>query len=133
MSSGSFRIASEIEAVKVPFGSITWVNQPSTTGTKQLTVLDGVLFPGQGHNFHKHSRQEEVIYVVAGTIEQWVDQEKRVLGPGDAAFIPAGVVHGSFNIGKGDARLLAIFGPCVDDGFEAVDMAQESPWKELRA
>lgn len=132
MSKGHFRMQHEIEPQRLPFASLQWISQPSTTGTKQLTVIDVVLNQGEGHGFHKHSTQEEVVYVVSGAIEQWIDSERRTLKPGDAAFIPAGVVHASFNAGEGDSRLIAIFGPCVDDGFETVEMSDESPWKTLR-
>ena len=63
-------------------------------------MIDVTLSPGKGHDFHKHPDQEEVILCVAGSVEQWVDREKRILGPGDSAFIPAGVVHASFNVGE---------------------------------
>lgn len=52
--------------------------------------------PGKGHNFRKYPRQEEVVLVVAGKVEQWIDRQKRVLNPGDSAFVPADVVHASF-------------------------------------
>jgi hypothetical protein len=58
-------------------------------------------------------------------------REKRILGAGDAAFIPAGVVHATFN-GGGEAHLLVIFSPCVGDGFEVVDVSGEAPWNGLR-
>jgi quercetin dioxygenase-like cupin family protein len=74
-----------------------------------------------------------VVYVVSGRIEQWVGREKRILGPGDSAFLPAGVVHASHNASDGPSRLLAIFGPCVGDGFTTVELAAEPPWNTLRA
>jgi quercetin dioxygenase-like cupin family protein len=90
--------------------------------------------PGKGHSFHKHPDQEEVLYVVAGTIEQWLDREKRTLTAGDAVFIPANEIHASFNIGEGDAKLVVIFGPCVGEvGFVPVDVSNEPPWNGLRA
>jgi quercetin dioxygenase-like cupin family protein len=73
------------------------------------------------------------MYVVSGKVEQWVDRKKRILGAGDAAFIPAGVVHGTFNIGDDEARLMVIFGPCVGDGFEAIDVSGEAPWRGLKS
>ena len=64
--------------------------------------------------------------MVAGEVEQWVDREKRMLGPGDSAFIPADVVHASFNVGDDDAKIVAILGPCVGPiGYELVDVAGE--------
>lgn len=133
MMRGKFVIAKEAEARIDEFGASRWLSNPSNTGAKLLTVIDVNLDPGKGHNFHKHSDQEEVILVIGGRVEQWVDREKRILGPGDAAFIPPGVVHASFNAGDQPAKIVAILGPCVGAaGYEAVDVANDAPWKTLR-
>ena len=96
-------------------------------------MIDVSLDPGKGHNFHKHPDQEEVILVVAGKVEQWVDRDKRILGPGNSAFIPGDVVHASFNVGDTPAKIVAILGPCVGPiGYEVVDVANDAPWKTLR-
>jgi quercetin dioxygenase-like cupin family protein len=128
-----FVIASETKPEVLDWGRLGWLSNPPNTGARDLTVIDVTLLPGKGHDFHKHPDQEEVIYVVAGRVEQWVDREKRTLGPGDSAFIPAGVVHASFNIGEVEAKVVAILGPCVGAiGYELVDVAGEAPWKGLR-
>lgn len=128
-----FRIAEEIHPDQHDWGTGRWVSHPPSTDAKQLTVLEGTIVPRQGHSFHKHPDQEEVLYVISGRIEQWIDREKRILGPGDAAFVPAGTVHATFNIGQSDAKVVAIFGPCIGSaGFEMVGVADQSPWKELR-
>ena len=130
---GKFVIAKDTELKIDDFGRSGWLSNPPTTGAKQLTVIDVNLDPGKGHNFHKHPDQEEVILVIAGTVEQWVDREKRILGPGDSAFIPADVVHASFNVGDSPAKIAAILGPCVGPiGYELVDVANDAPWKNLR-
>jgi quercetin dioxygenase-like cupin family protein len=130
---GTFVIASAMQPETLDWGKLGWMSNPPATGAKQLTVIDVTLLPGKGHDFHKHPDQEEVIYVVAGAVEQWVDREKRRLKPGDCAFIPAGVVHASFNVGTENAKVVAILGPCVGDiGYELVDMAGEAPWKDMR-
>jgi mannose-6-phosphate isomerase-like protein (cupin superfamily) len=62
------------------------------------------------------------------------NHEKRILGPGDSVFMPAGVVHATFNVGKEDATVLAILGPCVGEmGAENIDVSGQAPWNELRA
>jgi len=133
MSKGSFRLAAETEPEVLDWGQLRWLSHPPSTGAKQLTVIDVSLDPGKGHDFHKHPDQEEVLYVVAGNIEQWVEQEMRVLGPGDSAFLPADMVHASFNVGDTKARIVAILGPCVGDGgYELVDVSGEAPWNGLR-
>ena len=130
---GKFVIAAELELRKDDFGTSRWLNTPLNTGARQLTVVEVNFDPGKGHNFHKHPDQEEVILVIAGKVEQWVDREKRILGPGDSAFIPADVVHASFNPGEQPAKIIAILGPCVGPaGYELVDVANDAPWNTLR-
>ena len=123
----------DITRETLEWGTLGWMSHPPLTGNKQLTVIDVELTPGNGHDFHKHPDQEEVIYVISGKVEQWLEQEKQILGPGDAAFIDAGVVHASFNVGEENAKLLAILGPCVGDiGYEIVVVADQAPWNSLR-
>ncbi len=130
---GRFMLSAETPPEVLDWGSLRWMSHPPSTKAKQLTVIEVTLSPGKGHNFHKHPDQEEVIYVIDGSVEQWLDQQKRVLGPGDSVFIDADVVHASFNVGDSEAKLLAILGPCVGEGgYELVDVADEAPWNSLR-
>ncbi len=131
---GKFVTAAETPQEVLDWGRLRWLSHPPSTGATQLTVIDVTLAPGKGHDFHKHPDQEEVLYVVAGTVEQWVDQEMRILGPGDSAYLPADMVHASFNAGDTDAKIVAILGPCVGEGgYELVDVAGEAPWNTLRS
>jgi quercetin dioxygenase-like cupin family protein len=130
---GKFMIRSEVAPEVLDWGELRWLSNPPTTGAGALTVIDVSLAPGRGHNFHKHPDQEEVLLIVAGRVEQWIDRDKRILGPGDSAFVPAGVVHASFNAGDGEARIAAILGPCVGDvGYVSVEVGGEAPWNTLR-
>lgn len=130
---GTFMMSSDTPPEVLDWGKLRWMSHPPSTGAGQLTVIEVNITPGNGHDFHKHPEQEEVIYCISGRVEQWLDHEMRMLGPGDSVFIGADVVHASFNAGDSDARLLAILGPCVgDQGYELVDVAGEAPWKDLR-
>ena len=128
-----FRIREKIAPDNAPWGHSRWVSHPASTGATQLATLDAYIAPGQGHDFHKHLTQEEVLCVIEGQIEQWIDREKRILGAGDAIFIAPGTAHATFNVGKSDARVVVIFSPCVGEGFESVDVSGEAPWQGLRA
>lgn len=131
--SGKFVLSKDTPQEMLDWGSLRWMSHPPTTGASQLTVIEVVLKPGKGHDFHKHPDQEEVIYVVSGQVEQWLEQEQKILNTGDSLFIPADTVHASFNAGSEPLTLLAILGPCVgDQGYELVDVASESPWNQLR-
>jgi quercetin dioxygenase-like cupin family protein len=130
---GKFVPASEAEREQLDWGVLGWLSRPSSTKAKDLTVIEVNLKPGFGHNFHKHPEQEEVIYVIEGEVEQWLEQEKRLLKPGDSVFIGADVVHASFNISSQPAKLLAILGPCVGEGgYVSVEVGDQAPWNTLR-
>ncbi len=133
---GKFRMAAENPGAATDWGTLSWHSTPGDTGAKHLAIVEVEIAPGGGHDFHKHPNQEELIYVVEGSVEQWLEDEMRVLGPGDSVFIGKDVVHASFRGARetGSARLLAILGPCVGaDGYEVVEVADEAPWNGLRS
>lgn len=128
-----FILSSDVLREQLDWGEIGWVANPPTTEAQDITVMEVTLNVGAGHNFHKHPDQEEVIYVIAGQIEQWLEQEKAILNPGDSIFIKRDVVHASFNIGDDPAVLMVVLGSSIGEiGYEVVDVADEEPWKSLR-
>jgi len=130
---GKFIGSGEARREELEWGALGWLSSPAASAAKNLVVIEVTFNPGGGHNFHKHPNQEEVLYVIEGEVEQWIDLEKRTLGPGDSAFVGAGVVHASFNVGEGNAKLLAILGPSVGpEGYELVDVADQEPWASQR-
>lgn len=130
---GKFTLGADAQRDQAEWGIMGWLSRPMHTGAAQLVVIEVTLEPGFGHNFHKHPQQEEVIYVIEGVIEQWIEEKNQLLRAGDSAFIGADVVHASFNVSSQPARLLAILGPAVgDEGYQLVDVAAELPWRTLR-
>ncbi|MFH1919724.1 MAG: cupin domain-containing protein [Planctomycetota bacterium] len=131
--SGMFVSAAEVVREEPDWGRLAWCCRPTGTEMKNLVVIEVTLSPGGGHAFHKHPRQEEVIYCIEGQVEQWLDQEKQVLTAGDAVVIPSDVVHASFNTSQAEAKLLAILGPAIDDqnGYEVIEVADQAPWCDL--
>lgn len=130
---GKFINSTEVTREQLEWGWLAWFSGPTASNSKNLVVLEARLRPASGHSFHKHPNQEEVIYVIEGEIEQWVDQERRILRQGDSAFIGPDVVHASFNVSDQNASLLAILGPCIGTGgYEVVDVANREPWASLR-
>lgn len=130
---GRFILSTEVEREQLDWGVMGWISHPSNTQAKLLTVMEVTLGPGGGHNFHKHPDQEEVISVVSGEIEQWLESEKTTLKPGDSIFIKPDIVHASFNVSDQPARLMVVLAPCVGEtGYEVVDVSGEAPWNTLR-
>ena len=131
--SGKFITLAERESDVLDWGVMGWLSRPTTTGAKDLVVIEVTLDPTFGHNFHKHPDQEEVIYVVEGEIEQWLGTEMRILSVGDSVFIPADVVHASFNVSDRPAKVIAILGPCAgEEGYQLIEVYDQSPWNSLR-
>ena len=96
-------------------------------------TVEAVFLPGKSHAFHRHPNQEEVIYVLDGELEQWVEDERRLLQAGDAVVVPAAVVHASYNVSDRPVKILAVLSPCVgDEGYEVEELADVEPWRSLR-
>lgn len=127
-----FRPASGIRRDEHDWGVFAQLSGPAD-GLRGIVTIEATFLPGKCHAFHYHPGQEEVIYVVEGVIEQWVEDERSLLRPGDAVVIGADVVHATFNDGGEPARILAILSPAVaGDGYAAVDVSGEEPWASLR-
>jgi quercetin dioxygenase-like cupin family protein len=128
------RFVTEAEALKEAYKGRTnfWMVRPEVCEARDLQVCRAVLPSGEGHNFHTHPELEEVIYVLEGSVEQWVETEKRMLRRGEVAHIPKGVVHATFNPTDADAVILAILSPAAAQGPFLVDVSQEEPWRGLR-
>ena len=130
---GRFFMRDELAWETPYWGRMTWVARPDVTGSRDIVVGEVEFAPGGFHHFHFHPGQEEVLYVLEGRVEQWLDQEHRVLGPGESVFIGRDVVHASFNVSDGQSRIVVVVGPCVGDkGYVAVEVAGEAPWNQLR-
>jgi len=55
--------------------------------------------------------QEEVYFVVRGTGEACLGEERQTLQAGQAAFIPSGVFHQLTNVGEDPLVLIYVYGP----------------------
>lgn len=135
LSMNKTRFITTAEALKEDYKGRTnyWLSRPEVCEAKDLQLCRAVLPAGEGHNFHTHPELEEIIYVLEGEVEQWVEREKRILKPGEVAHIPKGIVHATFNPSAKDAVILAILSPAATKGPFLVDVSGEEPWKSVRA
>ncbi|MBA2354048.1 MAG: cupin domain-containing protein [Luteitalea sp.] len=128
-----FVTSAEIEIEELPWGPHEWLCRPGLTDARELLLVRVRMPPGTGHAFHRHPAMEEIIYVVSGTAEQWVNRESRRLGAGDIAHIPTDMVHGTYNAGDETLVILAILSPAQFDGPALVDVSTDEPWSTLRS
>jgi quercetin dioxygenase-like cupin family protein len=66
---------------------------------------------------HSHPGNEELIYVLEGTLRYTVDGVTRDLGPGESMGTPRGSVHGFSNPHGAVARALVINTPDIGAGY----------------
>ena len=80
-----------------------------TMGVFELTVPPGSNVPPP----HSHSNNEEIVYVLEGTLRYSVGPESRDLTPGQTMHTPKGVVHGFSNPFDVPARALIVLSPDI--------------------
>ncbi len=123
----------EAEIEPVPPGKTHyWQCKPGMVHDTNVMFVRCHLEPGAAHKFHFHPRMEEILYILSGTAEQWIEKEKKIMKAGDALYLPAGVVHGTYNIGDSVLDFLAILTPAKSDGPVTVEVSDQEPWKSLR-
>ncbi len=117
---------------KVPGREHYWHYHPELIKQGDCLMVKVVVKEGGGHTFHKHPEMNEILYVLKGTAEQWVEDEMQLLEAGESVFIRSNVVHATFNGGKGELELLAILSP--PSGWDAgtVDVSEELPYINYR-
>ncbi len=122
----------EAEVEKMPGKTHYWHCKPGMARDTNLMFVRAQLLPGEAHGFHFHPKMEEILYVLSGKAEQWVEKEKRIMNPGDSLYLPVGLVHGTYNTGNETLDFLAILSPAKSGEPVTVEVSDQEPWKSLR-
>jgi quercetin dioxygenase-like cupin family protein len=120
-----------------PWTNNEWLCRPDVVEADKLLLVRANMAPGHCHPFHFHPHREEIIHVIYGRAEQWVGDEYRILGPGEIAHIPPGVIHATFNPHEEPLVFLAILSPGNLPPDQAAaedphDVGAQEPWVSLR-
>lgn len=129
---GRFFTQSNTPVEKLDRGIHRWFSRQDITGSDNLIVTQVNVEPGEGHPFHYHPTMDEVIYIVSGKAEQWIEKESRILTGGEAVYIPKEMVHATFNSGDTTLKFLAILSPAADLEGSMVYVHEDAPWNSLR-
>lgn len=84
-------------------------SQTASMGMFELTVPPGSNVPPP----HSHSNNEEIVYVLEGTLRYTADSDTRDLTPGESMRTPKGKVHAFCNPFGGVARALITLSPDI--------------------
>jgi mannose-6-phosphate isomerase-like protein (cupin superfamily) len=87
--------------------AMPFVNQDSCDA-KQLALHISVIKPNEGaHEPHAHAG-EEIMFLLEGTAEATIGDEKHVISAPCALFCPENVLHGLRNCGQSDIKYMVI-------------------------
>ena len=129
---GHFFTEKSTKVEKLERGIHHWFSRPDITGSDDLIVVRVDVEPGGGHPFHIHPAMDEVIYILSGQAEQWLEKESKILGVGEAVYIPKKMVHATFNESGEPLSFLAILSPAADLEGSMVYVHEEEPWRSLK-
>jgi quercetin dioxygenase-like cupin family protein len=97
------------------FGETVIIRRDPAGQPIDAAVVEEIVPPGVGAPLHRHSREDEILYVVEGTFRIWRGEEVLDVGPGGVALLPRDQIHTFRNVGGATGRLLTVIVPA---GFE---------------
>jgi len=109
-------------------GVLTRMRVSAKNGGTQLCLFEQWCEPGHGAPTHLHA-VEEVLHVLDGEADVWVEETHATLTPGQLMIVPAGIKHGFSNCGSGTLHIQSTLAAPV---FEAAyDDKRETPRRWL--
>src|SRR5262249_29062278 len=108
-------------------GVLTRMRISAVTGARQLCVFEQWCEPGRGAPTHLHA-VEEILTVLQGEAEFWLDGEQLPLSAGQSVIVPAGRKHGFSNVGRGTLHVQAtLAAPIFEASFEKLQLQRCLP------
>lgn len=103
---------SEVEETKIPGRFIRWIADSKTMQPKHLSSCVIRVIPGETvRPAHSHPEGEELIYIMSGSGEAWVDGRITPIRAGTAVLFEQGSVHMIRNIGDEEMKVVCFFAP----------------------
>jgi len=102
-------------------GVLTRMRVSAVAGSAQLCVFEQWCDPGCGAPTHLHA-VEEVLSVLEGQAEVWIEDERAALSAGQSVVVPAGCRHGFRNTGGSTLHVQAtLAAPIFEATFDGRD------------
>ena len=91
------------------FGSVAWVSREGDPPGAEMTIGVAVFDAGKSNVEHVHPNCEEAVYVLEGSVEHTLGDQRTTLHAGDLIVVPRGVPHRLINTTDGSARCFIVF------------------------
>lgn len=95
------------------WGRYQWFVEPRDLGTDRLSAGLITFEPGARQDYHRHNREEQVLYVVSGSGLHWQDNVEKRIGPGDILHIPQYSRHCVHNDSDQPLVFLIVYAPVM--------------------
>ena len=99
------------------FGETVILRRDPLGSALDASVMEEIVPPGVAGPWHRHSREDEVSYVIEGTFRIWRGEEVFDVGPGGMALLPRNQAHTFQNVGPTTGRLLTVITPAGLERF----------------
>ena len=104
----------DVEAKELPGRSLKWLYTPEMEQAEGLSFNVVIIEPGNTVKpAHSHKNHEELIYIVSGAGEAYIDGEVSEVSAGSAVLFSKGSVHMLRNSGSEDMKVACFFTPAA--------------------
>ncbi len=104
----------DVEAKELPGRSLKWLYTPEMKQTEGLSFNVVIIEPGNTVKpAHSHKNHEELIYIVSGAGEAYIDGNVSEVSAGSAVLFSKGSVHMLRNSGSEDMKVACFFTPAA--------------------
>jgi quercetin dioxygenase-like cupin family protein len=97
------------DADATDFGSVAWVSREGDPPGAEMTIGVAVFDAGKSNAEHVHPNCEEAVYVLEGSVEHTLGDQRATLRAGDLIVVPRGVAHRLINTAAAAARCYIVF------------------------
>ena len=104
----------DIEEMKGKGFALWQLINPNTVGSKNAMLFVVTLEPGGKIPVHTHGPADVTIYVLEGRGAFLVNEERQILEPETALYVPIGAGIGIDNVGEKTLRFIAAIAPPID-------------------
>lgn len=106
----------DVDAYGFDWGQLSLTVGPDTNDASRFSGGVVNLPSGQGHARHNHPGAEEIIFVIAGSGQQMVEDElgnpiTAQVGPGCTVYVPESRFHATLNTGSDPMQLFVVYSP----------------------
>ncbi|MEJ7812347.1 MAG: cupin domain-containing protein [Gemmatimonadaceae bacterium] len=113
---GAIPVSVTADRVQIGGFATAYLAEDGTGGAYAL--IEHTLAPGLlGAPPHRHAREDELSYVLEGTLTVWRDGAVAEAGPGAVVRKPRGEWHTFWNSGPGPVRFLEVISPPAFAGY----------------